>query len=328
MSQLISVIIPIYKVESYICRCIDSVLGQTYANLEVILIDDGSPDRCGEICDHYKLLDHRIIVIHKTNGGLSEARNVGIQKAKGKYITFIDGDDWVHFQYLEKLYNLLIKTSSNLAICDFARVADENEIIDLNHGKIFEFTNLEALVQLTESLSEQMAISCGKLYERRLFNDIKFPVGKIHEDEFTTYKLIHKAKKIVFTTEKLLYYWQRDNSIMGNGFNLKSRLDIIEAYHERLNFFEDLGEVKLAEKTIRILFGFYKTVNDNVFLFENNLERDKFYKEFREMKSQLRKSKQDTLYKLYYESYYVMPKIIKQLHKAYQFLARQRHHDS
>ncbi len=324
MSQLISVVIPIYKVESYIYRCIDSVLGQTYANLEIILIDDGSPDRCGEICDQYKLVDHRIIVIHKNNGGLSEARNVGILKAKGKYITFLDGDDWVHSEYVEKLYHLLIKTNSNIAICDFVRITDETSNNNISNSRVFEYSNLEALVQLTASLSEQMAISCGKLYEKTLFNSIQFPIGKIHEDEFTTYKLIYKANKVVFTTEKLLYYWQRDDSIMGNRFNLKSRLDIIEAYHERLIFFENIGEVKLANKTIRILFGFYKEVNDNIYLYENDIERDEFYKEFLKLKTLLRKSKQDLLYKIFYESYYILPKIINKLHKAYRLLEYKR----
>lgn len=234
MTELISVVIPVYKVELYIHRCVNSILRQTYKNLEIILVDDGSPDRCGEICDEYEKLDERVKVIHKKNGGLSDARNAGIEISHGDYITFIDSDDWINDKYIEKLYQLLKKTNSDISVCNFIRTSTEDIKEVISEKEIYEYSNVDALRQLTDKFCIQMTTAWGKLYKMELFEEIRFPVKRIHEDEFTTYKLIYKANKVTFSTECLYYYWQRSDSIMGSGFNLKARFDYFEALDERL----------------------------------------------------------------------------------------------
>jgi len=169
MSELITIIVPIYKVEEYLRRCVDSILKQTYKNLEVILVNDGSPDGCGAICDEYATLDGRIEVIHKTNGGLSDARNAGIEVAHGSYVSFVDSDDWIHQEYIGKLYDLLRETNSDISVCNFIKTSSDNIELEITTGEIFEFTNHEALEQLTDiKFYDQMVISCGKLYKKKL----------------------------------------------------------------------------------------------------------------------------------------------------------------
>ena len=145
MKELISVVVPVFKVEGYLNRCVDSVLGQTYDNFELILVDDGSPDRCGEICDEYAGRDQRVRVLHKENSGLSAARNSGIEIARGDYLTFLDSDDWVHELYLERLHNLLITTSSDISVGNFIQTVEEDVEVDLTNPKIEVLSGLEAL---------------------------------------------------------------------------------------------------------------------------------------------------------------------------------------
>ena len=221
MKELISVVVPVFKVEGYLNRCVDSVLGQTYDNFELILVDDGSPDRCGEICDEYAGRDQRVRVLHKENSGLSAARNSGIEIARGDYLTFLDSDDWVHELYLERLHNLLITTSSDISVGNFIQTVEEDVEVDLTNPKIEVLSGLEALGELAGRLYVQMVVTWGKLYKRDLFKGIRFPPGKFHEDEFTTHKLLYKANKIAVTSEQLLYYRQRKDSIMGERFDIR-----------------------------------------------------------------------------------------------------------
>lgn len=309
MSEIISIIIPVYKVEDYIHRCIDSVLIQTYNNIEIILVDDGSPDRCGEICESYAERDKRIKVIHKKNGGLSDARNAGMNIAIGKYITFIDSDDWIVDDYIERLYNLLIIKGADISACNFIRT--ETEALELSNiqNTIYEFSNIQALENLCGEFYEQLTVSWGKLYKTELFNEIWFPVGKIHEDEFTTYKVLYNADKIVYTTEPLLYYWQRPDSIMGTGFKLNNRLHAIEALQERVSFFEDIIRNDLKDKTIKSLFGMYKSINENIHMFENDKLKKQYIENYEKFKADLRNSNQSMKFKLYYEAYFFSPKL-------------------
>ncbi|WP_391116738.1 glycosyltransferase family 2 protein [Psychrobacillus sp. L3] len=317
MSEIITVIVPIYKVEAYLHRCVDSILNQTYKNLEILLIDDGSPDKCGEICDEYAKLDERIKVIHKKNGGLSDARNAGIEIAKGEYISFIDSDDWIHVEYIEKLYQLLRKTDSDISVCDFIRTSTEDIQGENSKEIIYEYSNVEALGQFLDKFYVQMVIACGKLYKRKLFEEIRFPVGRIHEDEFTTYKLIYKAEKIVLTTDQLLYYWQRKDSIMGVGFNIKNRLHAIDAYKERAEFFEKVGLKGLSHKTYRQLFFIYMDVNKRKNIFENELINDSFDRNFKGLREKLRKNKKNIKFRMFYELYYVQPKMMDLIFEGY-----------
>lgn len=320
MNELISVIIPIYKVEQYLKRCIDSVLGQTYKNLEIVLVDDGSPDGCGKICDEYAAIDNRVKVIHKKNGGLSDSRNVGIEISQGEYIAFIDSDDWIHKKYFEELYNLLKKSNSDISVCNFIRVSNENIRVDNSKQEVYEYSNIEALEQFVGEFYVQMVIACGKLYKKDLFKEIRFPVGKLHEDEFTTYKVIFNAKKVILTTAQLYYYWQRQDSIMGVGFNIKGRLDVIEAFKERGDFFKKMQLEQLSSKTYKALFFLYLTVNNQIKELDIAVYKNEFDNGFKDLKNNLRESRQNFTFKLFYELYYVVPQIMHYVYRNYMWL--------
>ncbi|WP_313893766.1 glycosyltransferase family 2 protein [Psychrobacillus sp.] len=317
MSEIISVIVPIYKVEDYLNRCVDSILKQTYKNLEVILIDDGSPDKCGEICDEYAKIDERVKVIHKRNGGISNARNAGLEIAKGEYISFIDGDDWIHVEYFEKLYQLLRKTDSDISVCCFIKTSTEDTQGENSKEIIYEYSNIDALGQFSDRFNVEMVVVWGKLFKRKLLEEIRFPVERVHEDEFTTYKLIYKAKKIVLTTEQLLYYWQRKDSFMGVGFKIKHRLDAIDAFKERAEFFEEIGLEDLSYKTYRQLFFIYMDVKKRKNVFESELMKDNFDRNFKGLRENLRKNKKNTKFRMFYELYYIQPKIMSLFLEVY-----------
>ena len=246
--QLVSIIIPVYNVERYLKKCIDSVINQTYANLEIILVDDGSPDGCGDICDDYAKKDKRIRVIHKVNGGLSDARNAGIDAATGDYIAFVDSDDYVASDYAELLYKACIEANADISCCSYYRVYGQKKIKAPKPSTIIGLTNIEALrdIFLANSLCEVM--TWNKLYRRSLFtdNDIRFPVGKVHEDNYTTYKLFYFANKVQFIGTPRYFYLQRSESIMGRQFD-KVRLDALEAVSEAANFMK-LHQVRIENE--------------------------------------------------------------------------------
>lgn len=262
MSKLISIIVPVYKVEKYISRCVDSILNQSYSDFELILINDGSPDKSGNICDYYADQDKRIKVIHKKNGGLSAARNDGIKLSSGNLITFIDSDDWINPFYLETLLTIKSNYAADLVIGNFQRVW-ENTPIEEKSGKIKEFTNLEALNEIFGEYGYNMIIACGKLDHKSLFRMIHFPEKKAHEDEFISYKILYNSKKIVLTTQVLYYYWQHNESIMGRGYNLQYTLDAVEALEERIVFFNQINQKQLANLTLKNLVFLYAKIKHN-----------------------------------------------------------------
>lgn len=214
-NDLISIIIPVYKVEEYLEKCIESVLKQTYTNLQIILVDDGSPDNCGKICDEYAKKDSRIEVIHKVNGGLSDARNVGIAKAKGKYIGFVDSDDYIKEDMYEILINLIKEYDADVSICNLYDVIDGKEYIRNNENGIQEYSRLEILkeVLLDENIQ---SYAWNKLYKKELFDEIKYPIGKKYEDIGTTFYVFEKCNKIVVTSKPEYYYLKRSDSLVNN----------------------------------------------------------------------------------------------------------------
>ncbi|MBR3071813.1 glycosyltransferase family 2 protein [Fibrobacter sp.] len=239
-NSLISIIIPIYKVEPYLRRCLNSIVNQTYTNLEIILVDDGSPDSCPQICDEYAVKDNRIIVIHKRNGGLSDARNAGLNICKGEYISFVDSDDWVDEKYIEILLELAIKENADIAIGENIQT---NDICNKpnNISKIQIYSSKEALYHLFSQDHIAFTISCGKLYRKELFSNLHFPIGKYHEDEYTTYILFYHSKKIVYTNCILYYYFRHSNSITGS----RHPWDVLEVFEQRYLFFKDKNEKDL-----------------------------------------------------------------------------------
>ena len=213
--DLISVIIPVYKVEKYLEKCIESVLKQTYTNLQIILVDDGSPDNCGKICDEYAKKDSRIEVIHKANGGLSDARNVGISKAKGRYIGFVDSDDYIKENMYEILLNLIKKYDADVSICNLYDVIDGNEYIRNKENGIREYSRLDILKEVLLDKNIQ-SYAWNKLYKKELFDEIKYPIGKKYEDIGTTFYVFEKCNKIVVTSEPEYYYLKRADSLVNN----------------------------------------------------------------------------------------------------------------
>ncbi|MBR4327899.1 MAG: glycosyltransferase [Bacteroidales bacterium] len=242
-NPLVSVIVPIYKVENYLRECVNSIISQSYKNLEIILVDDGSPDKCPEICDEYALKDSRIRVIHKPNGGLSDARNAGIEIAKGEYLSFVDSDDVIHSQMIEVLMKPLIEDKGlKMSACQF---------LDFDDGKEFdknqELKQVE-IIDFREYFTKRIwTTAWGKVYEKSLFKNIKYPVGRLHEDEFTTYKICYEAKKVAYTDSQLLFYRQRENSIMAK-MSLKRVTDIHDALKEQVDFFYGHNEIKVYAK--------------------------------------------------------------------------------
>lgn len=233
----VSVIVPIYKVERYLQKCLDSIRRQTYTRLEIILVDDGSPDDCGTICDKNAKADSRIVVIHKKNEGLSSARNVGLDIAKGEYVSFIDADDTIHPRFIENLTGLCKLYSCDIAQCDYLTVTENSSQLPLNPLQSIKIYNHKQALyeQCCTDNAVKFTIACNKVYKKELFQDIRYPPGRIHEDEFTTYLLLWKAGKIAVTNQYMYYYLQHTSGIMGSQFSAK-RLDGLAAFYGKLEF--------------------------------------------------------------------------------------------
>lgn len=217
--SLVSVVVPIYKVEKYLCRCIDSILVQTHQNLEIILVDDGSPDNCPVICDEYAKKDTRIKVIHKTNGGLSDARNVGMRAARGDYLMFVDSDDWIEKKAVEILYQLLISHDAQIAVGGMQRVEDKTNRILRS-----DFNGTENIVSMTQiqamkAFFENGCAAWGRLYRRSIHSEIEFPVGEINEDEAIVLSLLERCNIVVQTNEIFYNYRCRAESITTASFS-------------------------------------------------------------------------------------------------------------
>ncbi len=232
----ISVIVPVYKVEAYLHRCVVSVLAQTFSDFELILIDDGSPDNCPAMCDEYAKQDPRVVVIHQKNSGLSAARNAGIDWAfvnsDSDWLTFIDSDDWVHLEYLERLYNAVVENNVAISVCGFERTEGDEPTIKKEALTPALWTPEDFYVEHNVNA----VIACGKLYRKELFKNIRYPVGKIHEDEFTTHKLLFQCERIAVIKAPLYAYYQNPSGIMGSEA-LRNKATIIEACEMQLVFF-------------------------------------------------------------------------------------------
>lgn len=224
MNEKISVIIPVYNVAIYLRKCIESVIAQTYKELEIIIVDDGSTDDSSKICDEYAQNDSRIIVIHQKNGGLSAARNRGLDEASGKYISFVDADDYIEKEMFELLLNRMTVDKSNLVICDYYYVDEQGNNVkqeQLNPLKDECITKEKAFEYLTR-YGGYYGIACSKLYRRELFLDLRFPLGKKYEDTFVIHETLWKCDKISHISQKLYNYVQRNGSIMSEPFSIRS----------------------------------------------------------------------------------------------------------
>lgn len=235
----ISVIVPVYNVEKYIHKCVDSIINQTYENLEIILVDDGSPDNCGKICDEYSKKDNRIRVIHKENGGLSSARNAGLDIATGEYIGFVDSDDYIATDMYEKLYECIQKEKSDMAICNFLYV--DESYLPIEHLNIDTslknetLKNTEIYYKFLEHKGWYFITAVNRLYKKNIWSVLRFPCGKQHEDEFTAHRIVGVCDTVSCIDDALYYYIQREGSITNVDFSLKN-LDAVEAIVDRINY--------------------------------------------------------------------------------------------
>lgn len=248
-NKLISVIVAIYNVEAYLSACLDSVTGQTYQNLDIILVDDGSTDGCPGICDAYEKRDDRIQVIHQENRGLSGARNTGIEKAKGDILTFVDADDRLHPRFCEILYRHMEETGADVAVgnYDFIHRIDEEKPDRLRETDVFTKTGYEAqFLFYNGAMCIRNGVAWLKLYRKRCFASIRFPEGKIHEDTFVLPFIYETAETVVYTDAVLYYYLVRPGSITGS-YHLK-RLDQLEAQEQVLGLYRDRGYGQLYAK--------------------------------------------------------------------------------
>ncbi len=259
MEELITIIVPVYKVEGCIEKCIESILNQTYKKLEIILVDDGSPDNCGNICESYTKRDSRIKVIHKENGGLSDARNAGIDIAKGKYISLIDSDDYIDSDYVEVLYSAISKDNTDMAISSHRVIYPTGTILDKETNEKSVLESKEVLKRIL--YDEGIDLSAwAKLYKTELFKNVRYPKGRLFEDAATTYKLVDKSKRISIISKSTYNYIIREESISNREFS-PSKMDLIVSTEEMCNFiknkYPDLE--KAADR--RIMYSYLSTLS-------------------------------------------------------------------
>ena len=254
-SPMISVIVPVYKVEPYLAACVDSILAQTFTDFELILVDDGSPDRCGEICDAYAQQDPRVRVIHQENQGLSGARNAGMDIARGEYISFVDSDDMISPRYLTVLLQSLTETNADFSVCRFMEFTDRTAKTVLskpqkNNSKALLLSGKEACMLLYDGRPEVPVNAWGKLFRTARINDLRFPAGRLHEDQAFTPFVCYRSDIVSCVSAPLYYFRERENSITRAQFSLK-RYDDIWAIDRCIAFFEEKGEKEILKAACR-----------------------------------------------------------------------------
>ena len=257
--DLISVVIPIYKVEQYLPRCVNSILAQTYKNLEIWLVDDGSPDNCGLICDEYAKQDDRIRVIHKENGGLSDARNAALDKCTGEWITMIDSDDFITNDYIEVLYNLVEKYNCKMSIANWEIFPIGTDPIIKKDKKVKEilFSSKGALEDMFNQKHFDNS-ACVKLYHRDLFNNIRYPKGMLFEDLLTTFKLMLLCDSGIAYCDRTIYFYMfRPTSIEGSAFSEKKMDSAIEVFKVMKSYENRLADISKAMKSKLAAFSFH-----------------------------------------------------------------------
>lgn len=257
--QKISVIVPVYNIEHYIEECIKSILNQTFKEFELLLVDDGSTDSSLNICRGYEKKDNRIKVIHKKNGGLSDARNVGIEKACGKYICFIDGDDFIANDTLENMYNLILKNNSQIAVCNMVRYYEDEDT-----GVFYRPSEKNIVLEGKDRFKtlEQPSV-CNKMFKTDLFDGVRFPYGKYYEDTFVYHELVMKANSVVLTGKDSYYYRCRRGSILDGGYS-KKYFDFMEAVYLRATFLDQNNIKEYADEAYLHMYSSLSNAYNNL----------------------------------------------------------------
>lgn len=251
-NDLISVIVPVYKVEQYLDECVSSIVNQTYKNLEIILVDDGSPDSCGKMCDNWAKKDTRITVIHKENGGLSDARNAGLDIFKGEYVAFVDSDDYVESNYIETLYTNI--KDADMCLCNITAFSENNQkkaVVEkgiVDSDKFFE-------MMFSPETSQYSVVAWNKLYRRNLWDNVRYPFRKIHEDRYVSCDIISQCSKIVCLEDYLYWYRYHEGSI-STIRNIAGEFDDINAFWLQIDFFKQNSKEKLLRLAANNLYVF------------------------------------------------------------------------
>ena len=258
MTPKISVIVPVYKVEQYLPRCVDSILKQTFRDFELILVDDGSPDHCGAMCEEYAAGDGRIHVIHRENGGLSAARNTGIEwmlaNSSSAYLTFIDSDDWIHPQYLEILLHAMEVSGAQVSMV--GREYTDTDRIGYTHYAQPPEPVLYGGEALFLSREWDFNYAWGKLYRREHFRSLRYPEGKNFEDVFTTYQVLFTVRQIALVDEALYFYFRNESGISHSPWN-PGELVILEGMRQQMAFYQEHGFPRAYEKEHRLYLNHY-----------------------------------------------------------------------
>lgn len=268
--DMISVVVPVYNVELYLDKCINSILVQSFENIEIILVDDGSTDDSGNICDRYVAIDNRVKVIHKDNGGLSDARNVGIRNARGEWLAFIDSDDYITSDALEQLYTAAVENDCQIGVCNMVRIYEDGE-------KESFYNPTEELIVLEgnnrfETLNQPSV--CNKLFKAELFKKVHFPKGKYYEDTFIYHKLVYQASRIVLTGLDSYYYLSRRGSILDQKKYTDRYFDMVEAVYERVKFLLDHQIYDYGKQACLSLYAI--TANAEKYLMKTTANAEKF----------------------------------------------------
>lgn len=289
MNPKISIIIPIYKSEPYIHKCMKSILNQTFLDFEVILVNDGSPDNCGEICDEYAKKDNRVKVIHKENGGSASARNAGLDIARGEYIGFVDPDDYIDLKMYETLYNNAIKYESDLVICDLKKVKEGEKHENLQYDDdiaIEKISNIQALNELYGKNAITYDVIWNKLYLRSIFDDIRLPEDIWYDDAYVSHQILYKCKNIIYIRAKLYFYLKREGSMVGGPFKIKN-LDVVYVDKARVEFFKNIKHKELYYKAnkeyMNVFFWNYNKAKLDLKLKDNDEELIKLKQSYNEV---------------------------------------------
>lgn len=323
-NELISIIVPIYNVEEYLPKCIDSIINQTYKNLEIILIDDGSTDSSPKICDEYMNKDSRIIVIHKDNGGLSSARNKGLEISKGNYVCFIDSDDYLEPTMIEELKNNMDKYNSDISCCNFYDIKNNIRTVRIKKNTSTEFVSRkkDKFVNIQNEYSPLTYYAWNKLYKKELFNNIKFPEGRLYEYTYILCDIFEQADKISFTLKPLYNYVYRSSSL-GNAFNLK-HFDKIGSFNKKIEFFDskryyDLSNKEKTGKACELIRNLAKMKLNKI---KNKEVYEKYYEELIKTVKELKWNESNRRVKLFklFKKHYLRLNFLE--HKIYNIIKK------
>ncbi|SHI13177.1 Glycosyltransferase involved in cell wall bisynthesis [Butyrivibrio fibrisolvens DSM 3071] len=312
-SVQVSVIVPVFNVKKYLPECLDSILSQTYSNFELILIDDGSTDGSGEVCDEYALKDSRIVVIHKENSGVADVRNLGISRAKGEHICFVDSDDIVNPTYIQVLYETAIKEGAGIVMCNYILFKDgetiPSDIVAKQNAKIVITEKEMEDEAFSAENTVKLVIPINKIYKKSLVDKIKYPSGKIHEDAYVYHRLLHEAKQAILIPDVLYYYRKRADSITNSSFTVKELDDSMGAVIDRIDFYKELGNQRL----------FDIAVDGYLYFLWRNIEQMKKegIDDYQELIKPYIRMLRDKIKYLKISKYYPVKKLIKMYYIAY-----------